>query len=199
MQRFKKFKKLRGLRELFPYFWIVEKFEIDTVNIIKTLYQIKNSIPKGRLVSNYGGYQTLANLDSLADFKDFTDSLKNFLETKLESEIQDLGMWGNINGKGDFNIVHNHTETDLDVISGVFYLKCDNNSGPIGFYHPNFFNYHFKHDPSEKDLILFPGYMPHYVFPNNSDDDRISIAFNFRFKGMGPIKGDVTSHRNTKY
>lgn len=192
MQRFKRFKKLRGLKELFPYFWVVEKFEIDTVNIIKTLYQIKNTVPKGRLVSNYGGYQTLSNLETLADFKDFTDNLKSFLESKLEHEVQDLCMWGNINGKGDFNFVHNHITTELDthLFSGVFYLKCNSNSGSLGFYHPNFFNHYFKHEPSEKDLVLFPGYMPHYVLPNNSDDDRISIAFNFKFKGMDPITGD---------
>ena len=33
-------------------------------------------------------------------------------------------------------------------------------------------------DVSEGDLLLFPGYLPHKVAKNESDEDRIVISFN---------------------
>ena len=30
----------------------------------------------------------------------------------------------------------------------------------------------------EGDLLIFPSYLPHYVEPNKSDEDRIVISFN---------------------
>ena len=39
----------------------------------------------------------------------------------------------------------------------------------------------FKTPPQEKKLIIFPSYASHYVEPNNSDSDRISLSFNTKF------------------
>ena len=37
-------------------------------------------------------------------------------------------------------------------------------------------------DVEEGDLLLFPGYLPHKVAKNESDDDRIVISFNVDVK-----------------
>ena len=31
---------------------------------------------------------------------------------------------------------------------------------------------------AEGDLLIFPSYLPHYVEPNKSDEDRIVVSFN---------------------
>ena len=83
----------------------------------------------------------------------------------------------------------------ISVFSGVFYLKVPKNSGKINFMNPNrLTEYHFDsnrvenyssctsssrwYDPQVAKMIIFPACVEHYVEGNNSDEDRISIAFN---------------------
>ena len=79
--------------------------------------------------------------------------------------------------------------------SGVFYVKCPPNCGRAIFIHPaREIKYTFSNDqvesfnefnssahavdPQENKMIMFPSWVDHYVEPNQSDEDRISIAFN---------------------
>ena len=85
--------------------------------------------------------------------------------------------WININKKTHFNVPHNHP---CCIFSGVFYIKTPYNSGNFAFYR----NIHVYKStelikPEENMLILFPSHFDHYVEPNNSNQDRISISFNY--------------------
>ena len=37
---------------------------------------------------------------------------------------------------------------------------------------------YFSHHPKVGELLLFPSWLPHFVSPNTSDQNRISISFN---------------------
>jgi uncharacterized protein (TIGR02466 family) len=75
-------------------------------------------------------------------------------------------------------------------LSGVYYLNVPRDSGEIVFRDPrpgaNHAPYRlFKDDgdseafmPTEGLVILFPSYLEHFVLPNRSDGDRISMSFN---------------------
>lgn len=39
----------------------------------------------------------------------------------------------------------------------------------------------YIHCPVAGTLVLFPSYLRHWVYPNNGNGERISIAFNARF------------------
>jgi uncharacterized protein (TIGR02466 family) len=125
----------------------------------------------------------------------------------LNSKINSIGMWMNINPKGGCNGVHHHG--DYSCISGVYYIKVPKNSAAISFTNP-FHHYINKyidgkyknvtrhlikenfHDsdkgkwkisqPEEGSLLVFDGWMPHSVDENKSDEDRVSISFNFSFE-----------------
>jgi uncharacterized protein (TIGR02466 family) len=77
------------------------------------------------------------------------------------------------------------------------WVKTPNNCGGLKFDSPNLFsegellanvvdNFKIKKNyvtqiaftPSAGKIVLFPAHLYHYVEPNESDDDRISIAFN---------------------
>lgn len=72
-------------------------------------------------------------------------------------------------------------------------MKVPKESGGICFLNPleqNTYNYHnffsdacfqdtCTYNCKENDLILFPSYVTHFVFPNLSDQERVSVAFNF--------------------
>ena len=82
-------------------------------------------------------------------------------------------------------------------MSGVIWIKTPENSGQFQFDSPHIFaesyivectpeeirkeyNYYtsFRFTPKEGRMILFPSHMEHQVLPSESDEDRISIAFN---------------------
>ena len=44
------------------------------------------------------------------------------------------------------------------------------------------FNDKFSIVPEEKTLIIFPSWLQHWVTPNLEEEDRISIACNFRYQ-----------------
>jgi uncharacterized protein (TIGR02466 family) len=101
-------------------------------------------------------------------------------------------IWININPPGTFNRPHVHPEC---VFAGVYYVAVPENSGGISFKHPAVAQqYHvfpevieeynsysassWAVDPEPGKLVIFPAWLEHYVEPNLSNSERISIAFN---------------------
>jgi len=101
-----------------------------------------------------------------------------------------IGGWANVNSKGHSNIVHNHPAC---VWSGVYYARAVKDSGSVAFLDPrhganmldtgnelfDLFagNIHYI-EPKEGMVVIFPSWVHHFVTPNKTDQDRISIAFN---------------------
>ena len=107
-------------------------------------------------------------------------------------------MWFNINGKDTYNISHHHPTA---TIAGVLWIKAPKNCGLLYFESPHEFaeydlmsmqkkemvdqylacaNYNIV--PKEGLMILFPSHLRHGVEMNQSDEDRISLAFNIEFR-----------------
>lgn len=158
--------------------------------------------------SNIGGFQTptftLNSYDSDIEKKLINDLIVcnciNFLKQfkiKKSFQLKNLCYWINKNFKGSSNKPHSH---GYNYISGIYYLKTPKNSGDLVFLDinklnndnlkffedPNFFS-EFTISPREYDLILFFSETIHYVQPNNSDEDRISMAFNI---DISEVKND---------
>ena len=171
-------------------------------DITKTIknYQKKN---QGVNVSNIGGWQ------SQADTKLVDKNLKNiFVEINkgvdllikklnIKENLYLKNYWFNVNNFGSSNSVHHHLHVkSLNIISGVFYVNCPKDSGEIIFLNPNkmtstifddsvvskydnFNSSQWNFKPKNGLFILFPSYLEHFVQPNLSNEDRISIAFNY--------------------
>ena len=84
-------------------------------------------------------------------------------------------------------------------MSGVYYVRCNENSGKICFtkdpkeeyiietagdiMEPTTLNHAVaKYSPMESHLLLFPSWVAHYVENSLTDHERISIAFNIGFQ-----------------
>jgi uncharacterized protein (TIGR02466 family) len=99
-----------------------------------------------------------------------------------------LDSWFNINSKGDYNSPHVHPQR---AFSGVLYIKTPNNCGNLVLRNPTpATHYPIKDDidnfwgvwkvaPTKGLFCMFPSYIEHYVEPNQADQKRISVAFNF--------------------
>lgn len=100
-----------------------------------------------------------------------------------------FGSWMTSSDKKDYAHIHTHGSSD---ISGVYYFKTNGNDGDIFFENPMRYlenSYCFSHlnaravwKPEVGKIILFPGWMPHGVTTNTTDNNRISVSFNILFE-----------------
>ena len=106
-----------------------------------------------------------------------------------------LFAWMNANPVGGYNAPHTHPGAHW---SGVYYVAQpeveEGSSGMIEFLDPRFDLEHWKildastfrpkltFRPSVGELILFPSYLMHWVHPNQSKEERVTIAFNATFR-----------------
>lgn len=103
--------------------------------------------------------------------------------------------WINVNPKGGYNSPHDHLGSFW---SGVYYVRVPENSegqgGAIEFLSPHkampsggFIEsaataQKITIRPREGQVLIFPAHLIHWVHPNDSDEDRITIAFNGHFR-----------------
>jgi uncharacterized protein (TIGR02466 family) len=190
-------------KTLFPS--IVSEVECDYFkfiqpNLIEWIYNYQkdtNSV----VHSNRGGWQSPSDFylsDSFTEFSNyvFQNSLMALTHYNLDFKLGN--MWININRKGDYNVIHHHANS---IISGVLWVKTPENCGSLIFQSPHSFtqylllqnvdseiakkqNYYcnYRYNPKEGTMILFPSDLMHGVEPNESDENRISIAFNLSCK-----------------
>ena len=100
--------------------------------------------------------------------------------------------WININGPGAYNQVHDH---QVVYYQEFFMLKASEDCGNIEFRHPSlskmerdwshvaeennkYTSHVWRFIPKENTAYIFPSWLDHQVFANNSGEDRISISFN---------------------
>ncbi|MBJ3762103.1 2OG-Fe(II) oxygenase family protein [Maribius pontilimi] len=106
-----------------------------------------------------------------------------------------LFAWMNANPPGGFNAPHTHPGAQW---SGVYYVSQpsveEGTSGKIEFLSPRAdlpnwrilqaqaFGSKKSIRPEPGELILFPSYLVHWVYPNETDDERVTVAFNATFR-----------------
>jgi len=97
-----------------------------------------------------------------------------------------LDYWTNVNEPDSINVTHSHV---ADSFTCVYYVQ-GKDTGPLKFINPaNLLNNcsprsPFVRDclvyPSDGELILWPGWVPHEVLRNESDRQRINLAFSIQ-------------------
>lgn len=176
---------------LFPTSVIKIDAPLNRQQIVNDALEFAKTAPNVRK-SNVNGYQgSDFDCDDLARF--IIDVLP-LPVTNKKVKYSEIYMWLNINSTSNFNMPHSHVGDDRiePIWSGVYYLQVPENSGDIIFYDPNgAASSGRKHAalyqenvlaktivPVEGQLLLFDPLILHAVTTNNSDEERISIAFN---------------------
>ena len=138
------------------------------------------------------------NLHTMSYFKPLTNKILKYSKKILKDggyefeKIEITNMWGNLLNKGNSHAPHTHSN---NILSGVYYLQS---GAPIQFFDPrpaatilkprntpNWDNSGMMQFDSTVDIALFfPSWLMHCVDPNESNDIRISVSFNFLQKGM---------------
>ena len=158
---------------------------------------------KGIVRTNVQGWHSTTNMHELPQFKKLVDMLYECQRTVYQQEHYEsepfLGnMWANINPPGGMNRAHQHPNS---LWSGVYYIKEPKNTGHLKIDDPRasaamsrprqksnnlpprlYRETHYE--PIAGRCIMFPSWLMHCVDPNESNDIRISVSFNFLQKGM---------------
>lgn len=162
---------------------------------------------RGRIVSNRHGWQSNDSWFIKEENKKINLYIHNMVERIFYDSLDHSGeltftilnCWININPAKTYNLTHTHPGCDF---AGVFYVKLPEDSPPITFvnihdnslntsmYSENIINnwgsaHQYNVFPSEGSMILFPAAIPHCVDENQSEEDRISLAFNLSVSDMG--------------
>ena len=158
---------------------------------------------KGIVRTNVQGWHSTTNMHELPQFKKLVDMLYACQKTIYQQEHYEsepfLGnMWANINPPGGMNRAHQHPNS---LWSGVYYIKTPKNCGHLKIDDPRasaamcrprqkegkkpsrlYRETHYE--PIAGRCIMFPSWLIHCVDPNQSNDIRISVSFNFLQKTM---------------
>jgi uncharacterized protein (TIGR02466 family) len=158
---------------------------------------------KGVTRTNVKGWHSTTDMHLRPEYKNLVNMLYEAQRTiydqeHLASEPFLGNMWANINPPGGMNRAHQHPNS---LWSGVYYVKAPKNCGhlkvddprssasmvrPIqkeGQLPPRLYR-EAQYEPIDGRLIMFPSWLMHCVDPNESNEIRISVSFNFLQKGM---------------
>ena len=182
----------------------IKNFNTFNKELSNYIYDLHKKDNKGIERSNRGGWHsknfnlneadTIQQKFAIEVQKYILDTFVNLGWKTKDTSIQIKEMWAIINKKDDFNVIHTHPNCYL---SAAYYVKASKNCGRFQIECPNIakrhsfpeiakqneFNVHVAGiEIEEGDLLIFPGYMPHKVGKNESDNDRIVISFNVGIK-----------------
>ena len=153
---------------------------------------------KGEQKTNAGGWHSTTDMNTKEEYNDLTRELfamqdEIFAKEKLTLKPVLGNMWANINYPGNYNRPHIHPNA---LFSGVYWVKAPVQSGNFMVYDPRpgvqmsmpnrkegklpselWREVHYE--PKAGTAIMFPAWLWHEVKPNESNDTRISVSFNF--------------------
>ena len=178
---------------------IIDRIFPTTIMVFDDVLEEEYIKSMGNDILSFKGYdtkwQSTYSPEALSN-KALELSKKYIDELKYEYEDHYItDMWSNILRTGETHRPHTHSN---NLVSGVFYLHCNDNSPAINFIDPRPQTTVLQ--PQQKEytrensttwqvpakinrMVLFPSWLQHYV-PKNNSHDRISISFNVMLRGQ---------------
>ncbi len=175
----------------------------DTFTVIRSLKEQyindrKENEALSGTITTYGGYQTSKKMmflnrpeSAVRTLRDqvILPGVERYLAKVYGEQIREvrtrLVSWANILSAGDWQAPHMHPTHD-NLASGVYYVEVPEKPKPQGcieFLNPHpAAHYHAisltrRLHPDTGDLILFPPYYIHYVYPFRGEGERAIVAF----------------------
>jgi uncharacterized protein (TIGR02466 family) len=181
----------------FPTLIYGEDFNLDNNTLEKEIVKWSHN-SHGVKKTNVNGWHSETNMHEMPQFKPLVDELYKmqlniFKEEWLDRKPIMGNMWANINYKDGYNKAHIHPNS---LFSGVYYVKTSQGCGNLVCNDPRpgiqtVMPIRVKRQPPKHlwrevhiapvtgRAIMFPSWLWHCVEPNESNDIRISVSFNF--------------------
>ena len=183
--------------QFFPTTIYAKDIQLDNETLSNNIVNWSQQDP-GVKKTNMNGWHSKPEMHLKSEYQQLVQELYKMQEEIYQEEWLDrqpkLGnMWANINYPGGYNRPHVHPNC---LFSGVYYVKANKNSGVFVANDPRpgmqtmmpsrkpgrppkhlWREVHLEPIPGR--IIMFPAWLWHCVAPNQSNDIRISISFNF--------------------
>tara|TARA_R100000995_G_scaffold46958_1_gene22266 strand:- start:66 stop:650 length:585 start_codon:yes stop_codon:yes gene_type:complete len=188
--------------QFFPTTIYAKDIQINNDLLINCIVDMSKK-DKGLKKTNVHGWHSKNIGSSQKEFEPLVNELYNMQNEIYQEEWLDrkplLGnIWANLNPPGSYNRPHVHPNC---LWSGVYYVKAQENSGKIicsdprpgvqmnmpvikDGVPPQHLWREFYLAPISGRIIMFPSWLWHSVEPNESNDIRISVSFNFIQEGF---------------
>ena len=189
--------------QYFPTTFYTKDLQLDNKFLEQNILEWQKQDPEGLKKTNMYGWHSQSNMHTKPEYKPVVDELikmqlEIYKEEYLDREPVLGNMWANINYTGSYNQSHIHPNS---LFSGSYYVKTPPNCGdlvatdprpgvqnclparkqgqlPLNIWRDVYFKAHAGR------AMMFPAWVWHRVEPNNSNETRISIGFNFIQKGF---------------
>ena len=185
---------------------ILESFKDHNSYLLSKAYSIRDSAPSTKTSWSCDTYNTLLQYDAINDNDKIIQSLiedcKNLVidfasEFGIKKSVDELecnDFWFNIGENGSYQEYHMHPRSDFSL---VYYVQTNTDSGNIVFQDTSSLSDSFPlvtdaltyasyrtcyYTPKDSLVLIFRSNLAHMVEKNMSNEDRVSIAMNFRFK-----------------
>ena len=188
--------------QFFPTTVYGKDLQLDNNTLAQHIIQWSQQ-DQGVKKTNMNGWHSTTDMHLKKEYQVLVDELYKMQHEIYQEEWLDrkpmLGnMWANINYSGGYNRPHVHPNC---LFSGVYYVKTQPQCGELVVNDPRpgiqtmmptrKSGQPPKHlwreahiEPIQGRLIMFPAWLWHCVEPNQSNDMRISISFNFVQEGF---------------
>ena len=188
--------------QFFPTTVYGKDLQLDNNTLAQHIIQWSQQ-DQGVKKTNMNGWHSTTDMHTKLEYKVLVDELYKMQHEIFQEEWLDrkpmLGnMWANINYSGGYNRPHVHPNC---LFSGVYYVKTQPQCGELVVNDPRpgiqtmmptrKSGQPPKHlcreahiEPIQGRLIMFPAWLWHCVEPNQSNDMRISVSFNFVQEGF---------------
>ena len=188
--------------QFFPTTVYGKDLQLDNNTLAQHIIQWSQQ-DQGVKKTNMNGWHSTTDMHTKLEYKVLVDELYKMQHEIFQEEWLDrkpmLGnMWANINYSGGYNRPHVHPNC---LFSGVYYVKTQPQCGELVVNDPRpgiqtmmpvrKSGQPPKHlwreahiEPIQGRLIMFPAWLWHCVEPNQSNDMRISVSFNFIQEGF---------------
>ena len=185
------------IEKFFPTIVYGKDVQLDNKQLAQDIINWSNK-DKGVNKTNYKGWHSTTDMGEKPEYQLLLTELIRMQQEVYEKEHLDrqpkLGnMWANINPPGGMNQPHIHPNA---LFSGVYYVKSNPKAGRLKIYDPRpgaQINMPTRKsgdpgrdlwrdaniEPIPGRIIMFPAWLWHSVEPNQSNDIRISVSFNF--------------------
>jgi len=188
--------------QFFPTTVYGKDLQLDNNTLAQHIIQWSQQ-DQGVKKTNMNGWHSTTDMHLKKEYQVLVDELYKMQHEIYQEEWLDrrpmLGnMWANINYSGGYNRPHVHPNC---LFSGVYYVKTQPQCGELVVNDPRpgiqtmmptrKSGQPPKHlwreahiEPIQGRLIMFPAWLWHCVEPNQSNDMRISVSFNFVQEGF---------------
>jgi len=152
--------------------------DVDNKVLAEQIYALKD---KKQYTDEKHTFNEDSDYPDTPECEALVDLIDHYIQENVHSKFITWTKWSHIIEPREQTMMHTHTNRELPItqLSWVYYVDVPENSGDLGFVlNVGKKSVHRDITPETGMLVVFPDWIPHFTYKNNSDKARISVSGN---------------------